>query len=577
MLEFEYTNNKIDNNLDLYEALLLRIRDLKSDIGNAKSKKLEDELSNTINRAGNVLKTMLAISDKMYNQHLQKQIYKESTSLEEETEKLNTLKRMIKNRESVLKKITDKHKKATEITIIPRIKGLTDLTHYESQIKLIKEYNGRLIKIERLENKRNNADVDLVATNNSISTSHQKNIEDEKVLTDNFNKLLESDSITKIDPTKVEKEYNDARELLDDAFAVIELSKSSKDPLKEKDALKNLDYPQREYNRCYSLFLKLQLLKENRTESVDDVEYEKKLKRIKDILEKLLDIKIADNYGIVYKERLNEIVVNLNKIRLQKIDIEKQKTIIKDIEAINTELEKLRKINESDKVQKVIGPFIKKEEEIETVENKEDIEEIQEPVTLNNMWEEELSKPVEEVVIEDVKEPIVEEPTGFTLTSNVVAPEETEEVKETIEELRQSDADLLESIVTSTDYDNTPGVEEENKANIVNLEEINKLPEASPIDVMPIPAEKTFDKPVEEPKNLEGPMVVGNNDLIGITDEMRENMTVIDPMTIIDKNPATTDLKMELFNHRGKLKVWWSNMLNKLFASKPHTLTKGGN
>lgn len=562
MLEFEYKNAEIDDNLDLYISL----SELIKKEGISKS-----ELTNSINRMSNLLIEMSKSSEKIYNQNLQELVSKESVSLEDELKKLDSLKKIVKSYESIVKKNVEYHKSITDVKVELKIKGINDVKRYEEKIKIIKDYKKRLGKIDELEEKRANAVVDLTATSKTISTSHQTNVEDENHLTNNFDKLFNDDNISNLDAEKVEKEYENAKLLLDNARFITDKAKTSEE---EKEASKNLEYSEKEYNECYGLFLKLQLFQENRITSVSDIEYEEKLLRMKGILEKLGQVIPNDKHSVVYKERLSEIDVNINKIRLQKIDVEREKTINKDIETLDADLEKQRKLNNSEKVQKVIGPFVNKKEEVE--ESIPVIEDVPEE-NLSNMWQENLEK-LNSAIIDDNEIEVVEEPEiveeekieseepEYNLTSNVV-PEGL------------STEEIIDSVNGAQNYDNAAGVQndenETDKANIVKLEEINNLPIA--YETVEDVSEPSPEEEIIEQKETKGPMVLDDNPVISITPEELEKLEEIDPNTIVDKNSATTELKMNIFNSREKLKAWWNNMLNKIFATKPHTLTKGGN
>lgn len=560
MLEFEYKNAEIDNNLDLYIGYSKLIK--KQGIS-------KNEVTNSINRMSNLLMEMSKASEKIYNQNLQELINKESVSLEDELKKLDSLKRIVKSYENNVKKNVEYHELISGVKVELKIKGINDEKRYEERIKIIRDYKKRLAKIDELEEKRANAVVDLTATNKSISTSHQKNVEDENQLTSNFNKLFEDDNILKLDAEKVEKDYENAKLLLDNARFITEKAKTSEE---EKEASKNLDFSENKYNECYGLFLKFQLFKENSIVSVNDIEYEQKLLRMKKVLGQLEQVNSADKYLLIYKERLSEIDININKIRLQKIDIEREKTITKDIEITDTELEKQRKQNNSEKVQKVVGPFVNKKE----LEEESIIEDVKN-VDLNNMWQENLEKlnsatidsvdndtiKIDEPKEIEIEEKEVKEPE-YNLTSNVV-PEgiSTEEI------LNSAESDVQ-------GYDNAAGVYDEDTAYIIKLEEINNLPLANKT------SETISNKPIEEKNNeiekpKDGPMILDDNPTIVLTREELKDMEIINPNTIIDKNSATTELKMSIFDSSDKLKAWWNNMLNKIFVTKPHTLTKGGN
>ncbi len=560
MLEFEYKNAEIDNNLDLYIGYSKLIK--KQGIS-------KNEVTNSINRMSNLLMEMSKASEKIYNQNLQELINKESVSLEDELKKLDSLKRIVKSYENNVKKNVEYHELISGVKVELKIKGINDEKRYEERIKIIRDYKKRLAKIDELEEKRANAVVDLTATNKSISTSHQKNVEDENQLTSNFNKLFEDDNILKLDAEKVEKDYENAKLLLDNARFITEKAKTSEE---EKEASKNLDFSENKYNECYGLFLKFQLFKENSIVSVNDIEYEQKLLRMKKVLGQLEQVNSADKYLLIYKERLSEIDININKIRLQKIDIEREKTITKDIEITDTELEKQRKQNNSEKVQKVVGPFVNKKE----LEEESIIEDVKN-VDLNNMWQENLEKlnsatidsvdndtiKIDEPKEIEIEEKKVKEPE-YNLTSNVV-PEgiSTEEI------LNSAESDVQ-------GYDNAAGVYDEDTAYIIKLEEINNLPLANKT------SETISNKPIEEKNNeiekpKDGPMILDDNPTIVLTREELKDMEIINPNTIIDKNSATTELKMSIFDSSDKLKAWWNNMLNKIFVTKPHTLTKGGN
>lgn len=560
---------KIIDDLDNYDSLL-------------GSKKPED-----VNRMSKLLKGILITTKSVFQERLQDLSDNESHSLDDELDKLHLLEKTTTNYENGInecfkyhklntgvefclngsKKTNSKKVSKNVITFDLKIPGFNNSDYYANKAKIIDDYKERNAEISELEKNKAVVAKNLEEVEAERANNRQKNISGENELTIELRKLLEID-ISKEDIGRIKEEYDKAEKLL-------KMAGTNKEHLPE-DAVtnENFEKAQKEYNKCYTLYLKSQLLVENMVNSLSDDEYENKLNRIKGLIEEVLAINSNDDS---YKELLSIIGNNISEINDQKTILTVEEGYNKEIETINARLAELNAANNGAEVQEVVGPFTKPVEvEIKTVTYEEPeeivIEEVGDAtldtlginkysnVTTDNADEEEIkSGPI----VEDKKE----EP--YILTNGVKLPDE-----------------LLKS------YDSTPGSDDESnndekeKPNIVPETIVAKLPETESETESLLKTNNNDQEIVESgPENLVTPIVssvdqksfeIGSEPYSNINVVTPSEEEIVNPNTIINKEIATDILKNTLKDYRDKLSLWWTKMMEKLFSVKPHTLTKGG-